>query len=179
MTVYMTDERVTLMAIELDHWHSRRKSFTIRQGAQLLGLLEHAATYVVWAKFLFYGLRHSMLIALRHNSKKIHNDLQFKDIVLDANCTEITPHALLKKQFASSKLARTIWDSKEKHFINSTLKAELKFLRTILLDPIAYKWSSPIAHLVNRTPEFYAAGDACLTGAGGFSRNAKFWWFLQ
>ena len=80
MSVYMTNERITHMAAELDHWHSRRKSFTIRQGAHLLGLLEHAATYVVWAKFLFYGLRHSMLIALRHNSKKIHNDLQFKDI---------------------------------------------------------------------------------------------------
>ena len=179
MTVSMTEERIIHMTAELDHWHSRRKSFTIRQGAQLLGLLEHAATYVVWAKFLFYGLRHSMLIAIRLNTKKIHNDLQFKDIVLDAHNTALTPHTLLKKQFASSKLARTIWDSKEKHFINSTLKAELKFLREILLDPIKYHWSSPIAHLVRRTPEIYSAGDACLTGAGGFSRNAKFWWFLQ
>ena len=79
-----------------------------------------------------------MLIAIRHNTKKIHGDLQFKDIIFNANCTAITPHALLKKQYASSKLARIIWDSKEKHYINSTLKAELKFLREILLNPTTY-----------------------------------------
>ena len=54
MTVSMTEEMIYHLTAELDHWNSRRKYLTIRQGSQLLGLLEHAATYVVWANILFY-----------------------------------------------------------------------------------------------------------------------------
>jgi hypothetical protein len=53
MKVSMTKERIEKMTIQLDHWHSKRKSFTLKQGAQLLGLLEHASTYVVWEIFCF------------------------------------------------------------------------------------------------------------------------------
>jgi hypothetical protein len=120
-----------------------------------------------------------MLVAIRKNTKKIHGDLQYRDMVLEACSTALTPHALLKKQFASSTLARKVWHSNDKHFINQSLKAELKALRDIMNEPEKYKWSTPIAHLINRTAEYYCAGDACLTGAGGFSRDAKFWWFLQ
>ena len=44
MTVCMTDKMTAKLVIELDHWHVNCKSFTIHQGATLLGLLEHAAT---------------------------------------------------------------------------------------------------------------------------------------
>ena len=123
------------MTIQLDHWHSKRKYFTLKQGAHLLGLLEHASTYVVWAKFLFYVLRHSMLVVIRKKTKKIHGDLQYRDVVLEACSTAFTPHALLKKQFASSTLARKVWHSNDKHFINQSLKAELKALRDIMNEP--------------------------------------------
>ena len=53
MTVQMTSEMTKKLLKEIEHWHDHRCYFTIRKGARLLGLLEHAATYVVWAKFLF------------------------------------------------------------------------------------------------------------------------------
>ena len=52
------------------------------------------------------------------------------------------------------------------------------FLREIISAPEKYRWYTPIAHLIKRTTEFSAVGDACLTGAGGVSRNANFSWFL-
>ena len=74
MTVQMTVEMTSKLLKEIVHWHGHRRSFTIRQGARLLGLLEHAASYVIWAKFLFYGLRHAMLLAIRKNRQVIYRN---------------------------------------------------------------------------------------------------------
>ena len=116
-----------------------------------------------------------MLIAIRHNRKLVYENLRFRDIVLDSECTDVSFNALLKKKFAHSKLARKIWDCPHLHYINQTMKMELHFLRDVLSTPEKFHWFSPIAHLIPRTPEFSVAGDACLTGAGGVSRNANFW----
>ena len=178
MRVSMTPEMTAKLLKELDHWHGQRKSFTVRQGARLLGLLEHAATYVVWAKYLFYGLRNSIIVAVRTNRQLVFKNAKFRDVVRDSMCTETSPHVILKKEYATSQLARAVWNSNQRHFISKSLRMELKYLANILLQPEKFHWSSPIAHLIPRDPEFYCAGDACLTGAGGYSRNAHFWWFL-
>lgn len=41
-----------------------------------------------------------------------------------------------------------------------------------------YTFSTPISYLIERTPDFFAQGDACLDGAGGFSLDLQFWWFF-
>ena len=105
----------------------------MRQGARLLGILEHAATYVVWAKYLFYGLRHSIIVAVRTNRQLIFKNARFRDIIQDAACTEKSPHVLLKKDYATSQLARAIWNCNERHFILKSLREELKFLHNTLI----------------------------------------------
>ena len=178
MMVCMSDDMKQKLMIELDHWHSQRKSFTVRQGARLLGLLEHAATYVVWAKYLFYALRNSIIVAVRSNRQLIFKNARFRDIIRDSMCMKKSPHVLLKREYATSQLARAMWNCTKRHFISTSLRTELKFLHSVLARPAEFRWSLPIAHLIPRDPEFYAAGDACLTGAGGYSRNAKFWWYM-
>eukprot|EP00957_Ditylum_brightwellii_P044858 3402785-Ditylum_brightwellii.AAC.1 len=42
-----------------------------------------------------------------------------------------------------------------------------------------FKWETPIAHLVSRTPDFTADGDSSLDSAGGFYLFLKFWWYLD
>ena len=81
MTVRMTEEMTKKLVRELDHWHGQRKSFTVRQGARLLGLLEHAATYVIWAKYLFYGLRNSIIVAVCTNRQLVFKNARFRDII--------------------------------------------------------------------------------------------------
>ena len=59
------------------------------------------------------------------------------------------------------------------------MKTELAFLRYIIDHPDKYQWSSPIAHLIPRDPEFTAAGDSSLYAAGGYCYDLNFWWNFQ
>eukprot|EP00978_Attheya_sp_CCMP212_P038355 scaffold189184_cov32-Attheya_sp.AAC.1 len=52
-------------------------------------------------------------------------------------------------------------------------------LLSILQQPDKYKWSSPIAHLIDRIADYLAWGDSSLYGAGGFSLDLKFWWQID
>ena len=97
MTVHMSTKMTAKVIVELDHWHRKQRSFTIHQAAHFLALLEHAATYVIWAKFLFDNIRHSMLIEIRHNRKIVFNNARFRDLIIDSDCTEATVDSLLKK----------------------------------------------------------------------------------
>ena len=59
------------------------------------------------------------------------------------------------------------------------MKRELFFLGHVLRHPAEFNLSTPIAHLVTRTPDFQTFGDACLDAAGGYADNPGFWWHLQ
>ena len=37
----------------------------------------------------------------------------------------------------------------------------------------------PIAHLIDRHPDYTTFGDACLEACGGFSRHPQFWWHFD
>ena len=85
---------------------------------------------------------------------------------------------ILQKNFAASKVAKAIWDIKTPFFINKTMKQELNTFILIFNNPKKFKIEMPIAHYVRRTPDFRAYGDACLDGAGGYSDDLGFWFFL-
>jgi len=72
-----------------------------------------------------------------------------------------------------------IWNSKKRFHITNTLRKELKLLHHIFPNLNDFPFITPIAHIIDRTPDFVAKGDACLDGAGGFSEHLTFWWFLE
>ena len=98
----------------------------------MLGLLEHAATYVLWAKFLFYVLRHSMILAIRKNKQVVFRNSRFRDLIRNRSCEDESPDNLLKKDFAHIILAKNIWNCPHLHFITQSLRMELKFLDQVL-----------------------------------------------
>eukprot|EP00978_Attheya_sp_CCMP212_P027413 scaffold91767_cov39-Attheya_sp.AAC.1 len=59
------------------------------------------------------------------------------------------------------------------------MKAELLMIRQILSQPDKFKWSSAIAHLIDRLADYAVWGDSSLYGGGGFSLDLKFWWQLD
>ena len=84
----------------------------------------------------------------------------------------------LIKNFNDKKIARAVYNCKQKFFMSSELKTELAFLRYIFDHPEEYQWSSPIAHLIPRDPEFTAADDSSLYAAGGYYYDLKFWLYF-
>ena len=52
------------MLEELSHWHKKRKSFTLLQGAILCGSLEFWANTSPWVRFLYHQLRSSVNLSL-------------------------------------------------------------------------------------------------------------------
>ena len=100
----------------------------------------------------------------------------FQPIIADAQDLADDSITILRRKFALSKLAKAIWNSNAKCFITKSLRAELDLLIQIFTDP-TIKWSSPIAHLIPRTPDFQVWGDSSLDSAGGYSVDLGFYWY--
>ena len=115
---------------------------------------------------------------MRKNKKLVMKRAYFKQFIIDAGSKEDDNISLLKRKFALSKLAKAIWNSNEKCFINKSLREELQLLISIVTSD-TIQWQIPIAHMIPRTPDFENWGDASLTAAGGFSIDLKFYWYLH
>ena len=56
MTVGLPSDKQQKIWLMLTHWHKKRRSFTIRQIAELLGVLKYSATWSIWLMYIFYSL---------------------------------------------------------------------------------------------------------------------------
>ena len=178
MTVSMTEEKKANLIRELDAWHSSRKSFFIREAGTLLGQLNNAAEVSYWARLLFANIRNSIIVSLRKNRTAVYKNKRFSEYIKDSQNTDDNDISILRKEFALSKIAKEIWNSKIRCFITKSLRQELQLLSYILKNDKDFKWETPIAHLIPRTPDFAAWGDSSLDAAGGFSTDLKFFWHL-
>ena len=79
-----------------------------------------------------------------------------------------------KERFLQSKISKEIYNCKVTVFISKKMRFELKIMDKVLSNPKQYNLGTPIAHLVQREPDFVTYGDACLEAGGGFS-DGKFW----
>ena len=55
------------------------------------------------------------------------------------------------------------------------MRTELDIMKQILSNPKKYNLETPIAHIIERDPDFTSYGDACLEAGGGYLENL-FWW---
>lgn len=144
----------------------------------MLGKLDNAAGVCDWTRFLFLSTRQALLLALRKCKDKVYNNKSFATYIKDAHNNSDDEFGLLRKKFALSKIAKGIWNSKCKCFITTDLKQELMMLESIIKNP-SIQWSTPVSHLVKRSPDFEVWGDSSLKHAGGYSHNMKFWWHIE
>ena len=105
MVVSHPDEKIEKIKLQLQHWHKHRRSFTLKQGAQLLGNLEHLASWCPWLRFTAFSLRDSLLTALRANRQIVFENEKVTIFISDSKYPGHNWQRLLKKNFATSKLA--------------------------------------------------------------------------
>jgi len=179
MTVGFSPDRLHALAAILKIWSGQRKSYTLKEAAKLAGLLEFIASISTWIRFLTVSLKHSILMALRCNTKFVHSCKNNISLISDAKLLSKEFHTIRKKDFAISKLMQKIWNTKRRFHINNALRKELKLLLHIFTNIDSFPFVTPIAHIIPRQADFTAKGDACLDGAGGFSTDLSFWWFLE
>ena len=80
--------------------------------------------------------------------------------------------------FAQSQTSRAVHTTNKKHFINKTLRNELKLLSKAL-DSEWVTFDRPISHCIARAPSGRAGGDSSLLAAGGYSIDMGFWWHIE
>ena len=51
------------------------------------------------------------------------------------------------------------------------MRSELNMMTQILSSPNIYDLTTPIAHVIQKDPDFTSYGDACLEAAGGYSEG--------
>ena len=73
-----------------------------------------------------------MIVILRKNCSAVYGNKKFVDIIKDSNSTDTDDISLLRKKFATSKLAKAIWNCNIRCFISKSLRSELKLLSDIM-----------------------------------------------
>jgi len=179
MYVSFSTEKFEAMFQVLNDWHKKRKSYTIKQAARLAGSLEFFASVTPWIRFITTSLKHSIVLALRQNTKVISSDIKMQTSISESQLLGKTFDEILRKNYALSHILRSIWNTSTRFFISKPLREELKLLTYIFKNKSKFKIGAPIAHIIPRDPDFNARGDACLEGAGGYSFDLKFWWFVK
>lgn len=83
----------------------------------------------------------------------------------NTKCAKIL--SLLSHRYSGRKSFKKTWNS-----------LELQFLCTIFANS-KLKLFTPTLYLVGSSPDFFAHGDACLSGTGGFCLELNFWWYFE
>ena len=79
LTVAITEEkREEILDILLNEWHSKRKSFTLREAASFFGLIAFLSICTAWGKYLYIALQHSMYKALKFNTIFVFKSEKFQ-----------------------------------------------------------------------------------------------------
>ena len=164
MMVIITKDKLIEMVIEIKHWHSKMKSFTIIQGVIVCETLEHWVDTLPWAKFLSIMIRKSVNICLNDCLQIIHSSEKILKIIRDLNKVQAGEEYDKLDKFIKKIITRETYQCKHQAFINAPMKQELKYLEKVLTNPDIFKLETLISHLVNREFDITSKGDACLEG---------------
>lgn len=186
LTVGITDKyREELLELLNRTWHKSRKSFNMHELEILVGKCARLGEGAIWVYHLMTHMYRSTAFSLRENKeflgkhskgfvehlKKIKELRKRKHLETNEDIAIIN--------FSIKKAAQQIHRCKQEYFIPKTMRKEIEFLRYALNPESQIKWSTPIAHIIERDPTVECASDACLDSGGGYSTDLRFIWYLK
>ena len=146
----------------------------------LAGQLTHVSFTAPWLKHIMPHVYQSLASSLRVNrAHLISTSKGFRLALKHIKQSRSLPplQAARLSSFYQADSARALHHAPIRHYFNRTLRAELNLIREAMGDP-TIPTSSPISHLINRTPLGTAFCDSSLLAAGGYSQELRFWWYL-
>jgi len=161
------------------HFHTRRESISILEGAELLGNLDHLGHILPWFRHVYYSIRASYNMGLRSLNRHIEESDAYIQAIRNV---EMYDGLELKNylRFIAKWKARALYQDHEKIptvFLNKDFKNDLHLIRALLED--GDLWVTPIPHIIPRVHPFIAHCDSCMFGAGGYSEQLGFYWHLH
>lgn len=154
-------KRIAFQAYLTSTFHSHRKTFTLREAAQVLGTVRTFAAVTWWLSYLGVSLQHSLTLAIRVRAPRL----------LDRWRQHLTSHlkhkvdGWLPAKSVEACASDDLWNSTEPIYITNEVRRDFDCLQRLMNSPDT-TWTTPIAHLVKRDPHIISYGDASGTGIG-------------
>lgn len=177
MTYVRDPKKIAILKEDVRIWTKRQK-YTLPELNSLLGRIEDLSQHVIWTRVLFMNIRQGITKARARSEAKVRANPHNSELLQWERSKSASLEAKQKRNFAQKHIQKRIWQSKQEHFFNTQTKKDIKLLYQFLQQP-ASRWEVPIAHVVDRDPEFESFGDASLDSGGGFSTTLRFWWYWE
>ena len=150
--------------IEFHGWATTKSTATIKELAQILGLLQNACYIFPW------GLAQLFIVQnlLKENITKAFDNAQMnkrlqKRVVDESN--KVPTNMSYRLRFLKMAMqCRFLWQSKSSIIISKQVRLAVKIIYDYLLSTA--RWESPIGHLIPRDPFIQSHGDASLMCIG-------------
>jgi len=120
MIVTSPPDKILKMTNILHKWHSKRKSYTIKQASELAGNLEFFASTAIWLRFLTYSIKNSILLALRANNVEVSSTKSMRTWIRDSHLSDSDSASTARKHFAFCKIMKAAWNKKRNSYYNAT-----------------------------------------------------------
>ena len=180
MTVGITDEyRAEVLHLLKNTWHPGRRSFTVSEMEKLVGKLGRIGQAYRPIFHLMPHMYGSVAYALRKNQFFLAaHSRRFREMLKQVKMEATTEDDLREINYAQKNLAKMTHGEEIEYRMPPSLIEEIRII-TALLEDRTILLASPIAHIVPRDGNYYAAADACKSAGGGWSADLSFWWHLE
>ena len=170
---YKRDIVVALLA----HWLTIRH-YSLREAAELLGLLESLSRYNMWGRTWYFCLQNEMREAIKKRyyvAKRVF-DRSGKPRRFRAEL----PPGLQNRyiHLCSKEMAALLWSVGFKMTITAELILAIRALHADLADR-SNSWAAPIASIIPRAHTAETFGDASGIAGGGWSKDLRFWFAMD
>lgn len=177
--------RVEVLELLLESWPDSRETFTANDAQKLVGKLARLAKAARWVHHVLSHMYDEIAVALATNRNLLKaTSPQFRQLVTmikqgNHGHGNVARDAARITSFALKKAARLIHRSKQQYRISPSMREIIHFFRNALQGTSSVQWSSPLGHIILRSPSAKLYGDSSLRAAGGYSLGLRFWWHLS